>query len=167
MLPLVLPPSVVGFLLLIALGRRSLLGQGIEWMFHGPLIFTWWAVVAAEALVAFPLMFQSAKTGFSIVNTEVEEAAQLDGAGVMTLFVRITLPLAARSIVSGLVLSYARALGEFGATLMIAGSIPGKTQTIPTAIYVAVDSGNLREAWLWVLIMILLSFLMLIAVYRK
>lgn len=161
LLPLVLPPTVVGFLLLVVFGKQSPVGQFIEWVFRQPVIFTWWAAVIAAVIVAFPLMYQSAKAGFEGVDCDVEDAARVDGANAIQLLLFVSVPLALRSIISGAILSFARALGEFGATLMFAGNIPGKTQTIPTAIYVALDSGNMQLAWLWVLSMIGISFLML------
>ncbi len=164
LLPLVLPPTVVGFLLLVLFGKQSPFGQFIEWLFHQPIIFTWWAAVLAATIVAFPLMYQSAKAGFEGVDADVEDAARVDGANPFQLFLFVSVPLALKSIISGGILSFARALGEFGATLMFAGNIPGKTQTIPTAIYVAIDSGNMQMAWLWVLCMIAISFLMLVCV---
>ncbi|WP_040206844.1 molybdate ABC transporter permease subunit [Neobacillus jeddahensis] len=164
LLPLVLPPTVVGFLLLVIFGRRSPIGQMIEWLFHQPIIFTWWAAVLAAVIVAFPLMYQSAKTGFEEVDSAVEDAARVDGANALQLFLFVSVPLALKSIISGGILSFTRALGEFGATLMFAGNIPGKTQTTPTAIYVAIDSGNMKLAWLWVLSMIAISFLLLVII---
>lgn len=164
LLPLVLPPTVVGFLLLVLFGRQSPIGQFIEWLFHQPIIFSWWAAVLAVVVVAFPLMYQSAKTGFEEVDGEVEDAARVDGANARQLFLLISVPLAMKSIISGAILSFTRALGEFGATLMFAGNIPGKTQTTPTAIYVAIDSGNMQQAWLWVLCMIVISFLLLVII---
>lgn len=165
LLPLVLPPSVVGFLLIVIFGRNSLVGQWIEWIFKQPIMFTWWAAVIAAIVVAFPLMYQSAKTGFESIDHDIEDAARVDGANAFKLFVFISIPLAIKSIISGGILSFARALGEFGATLMFAGNIPGKTQTTPTAIYIAIDSGNMQMAWLWVACMIGISFLMLISVH--
>lgn len=164
LLPLVLPPTVVGFLLLVLFGKQSPVGQFIEWVFKQPVIFTWWAAVIAAVIVAFPLMYQSAKNGLEGVDGEVEDAARVDGANSFEVFLYISVPLAWRSIISGGILSFARALGEFGATLMFAGNIPGKTQTTPTAIYVAIDSGNMHMAWLWVMSMIGISFLMLVCV---
>jgi len=165
LLPLVLPPTVVGFLLIISFGRNSPVGQLMEWFFKQPVMFTWWAAVIASTVVAFPLMYQSSRTGFEAVDTDIENAARVDGAGELRLMMFVSIPLALKSIVSGAILSFARALGEFGATLMFAGNIPGKTQTIPTAIYVAMDSGNMEMAWLWVTSIIVISFLMLIVVY--
>ncbi|WP_083566143.1 molybdate ABC transporter permease subunit [Domibacillus mangrovi] len=164
MLPMVLPPTVVGFLLIVIFGKNSIAGQAIEWLFKQPIIFTWWAAVIASAIVAFPLMYQSAKSGFQGVNTEVEEAARVDGANEWKIFCFISIPLASSALISGSILSFARALGEFGATLMFAGNIPGKTQTIPTAIYVAIDSGNMTMAWLWVISIVMISFMMLLTV---
>ncbi|TRZ40580.1 molybdate ABC transporter permease subunit [Niallia circulans] len=165
LLPLVLPPTVVGFLLIIIFGRNSPVGQIIEWFFKQPIMFTWWAALIASTIVAFPLMYQSARTGFEAVDEDIENAARVDGASEYRLLMFISIPLASKTIVSGAILSFARALGEFGATLMFAGNIPGKTQTIPTAIYVALDSGNMEMAWLWVLSIIAISFLMLIFVH--
>jgi molybdate transport system permease protein len=165
LLPLVLPPTVVGFLLIVVFGRNSPIGELIEWIFNQPIIFTWWAAVIASTIVAFPLMYQSAKTGFESVDIEIENAARVDGANGIKLFMFVSIPLALKSIISGGILSFARALGEFGATLMFAGNIPGKTQTIPTAIYIAIDSGNMQMAWLWVVCMIGISFLMLLSVH--
>lgn len=165
LLPLVLPPTVVGFLLIVGFGRNSIVGQWIEWIFKQPVIFTWWAAVIAATVVAFPLMYQSAKTGFEALDEDIEDAARVDGANEFKVFIHVSTPLALKSIIAGVVLSFARALGEFGATLMFAGNIPGKTQTMPTAIYVALDSGNMELAWLWVISMIGISFIMLVCVH--
>lgn len=164
LLPLVLPPTVVGFLLIIFFGRNSLIGQLIESIFQQPIMFTWWAAVLAAIVVAFPLMYQSCKTGFESVDKDIENAARVDGAGEFNIFLFISLPLSLKVIISGAIMSFARALGEFGATLMFAGNIPGKTQTTPTAIYIAIDSGNMEMAWLWVACMIGISFLMLFGI---
>jgi molybdate transport system permease protein len=160
-LPLVLPPTVVGFLLIIIFGLNSPVGRLIENIFGSPIMFTWWAAVLASSVVAFPLMYQSAKTGFLSIDPGAEEAARVDGATEWKVFLYVTLPLSAKTLVTGLILSFARALGEFGATLMFAGNLPGKTQTAPTAIYVAIESGNMETAWLWVIAMAGISFLML------
>lgn len=164
MLPLVLPPSVVGFVLIVTFGKQSVIGKAIEAFFGQPIIFTWWAAVIAATVVSFPLMYQSAKTGFQSVNRDIEGAARVDGASERQVFLFISIPLAFKSIVSGGLLSVARALGEFGATLMFAGNIPGKTQTVPTAIYVAINSGNMRLAWGWVISVMIISFIMLLTV---
>lgn len=165
MLPLVLPPSVVGFILIVIFGMNSPIGRGIETIFGQSIMFTWWAAVIASTVVAFPLMYQSAKTGFQSVDAMIEDAARVDGANEWHLLLKISIPLSMKAIVSGFILSFTRALGEFGATLMFAGNIPGKTQTLSTAIYVAIDSGNMELAWLWVITTILISSLMLLSTY--
>jgi molybdate transport system permease protein len=162
MLPLVLPPTVVGFVLLVALGRRSILGKAIEAVFSAPIVFTPWAAVVAAIVVSFPLVYQTMKTGFAAIEPELEQAARSAGANELQVLRYVALPLAARSMLSALLLGFARSLGEFGATLMIAGNIPGITQTVPTAIYVAVDGGRTTMAWAWTIAVILISFLLLI-----
>nr|WP_246608477.1 molybdate ABC transporter permease subunit [Paenibacillus agaridevorans] len=166
LLPLVLPPTVVGFLLLMLLGRRSWVGQAIEWLFSSPVIFSVWAAVIAAVVVAFPLVYQTMRVGFDSVDRELEESARSMGASNMQVFRMITLPLAWRSLVTAYVLGFARGLGEFGATLMIAGNIPGKTQTVPTAIYVAVDAGRMTMAWAWTIGIVIISFLLLLLTGR-
>jgi molybdate transport system permease protein len=164
LLPLVLPPTVVGFLLLALLGRRSWLGRAIEAVFHAPIVFSWWAAVAASVVVAFPLVYQTMKAGFRSVNRIYEDAARTDGAGEWQVLLHITLPLSAQSLLTAYLLGFARSLGEFGATFMIAGNIPGRTQTVPTAIYTAVESGHWAPAWWWTGAIVALSFaLMLVA----
>jgi molybdate transport system permease protein len=165
MLPLVLPPTVIGFFLIVIFGRNSPIGSAIELLFGQSLMFTWWAAFIASTVVAFPLMYQTAKTGFLSIDKGVEEAARVDGATNIQVFYFVSIPLAIKSISAGFVLSFARALGEFGATLMFAGMIPGKTLTLPTAIYVAIDSGNMSLAWAWVLLTVGISFLMLLSTY--
>ncbi|MEC1553995.1 molybdate ABC transporter permease subunit [Bacillus haynesii] len=167
MLPLVLPPTVVGFFLIVIFGRQGVIGRLIENVFQAPVIFTWWAAVIAAAVVAFPLMYQSAKSGFLAVDRDIEDAARVDGANEWRVFLFVTVPLASNGIMTGVVLSFARALGEFGATLMFAGIIPGVTQTVPTAIYLAIDSGNMTLAWMWVASIAIISFLMLFFVQFK
>lgn len=162
LLPLVLPPTVVGFFLIVLFGKNSIFGQIIEWIFNQSIMFTWWAAVLASAIVAFPLMYQSSKTGFEAIDIDIEGAARVDGANEFKLFLFVSIPLALKSLVAGGILSVARALGEFGATLMFAGNIPGKTQTTPTAIYMAIDTGNMQMAWLWVVCIVGISFIMLI-----
>ena len=158
MLPLVLPPSVIGFLLIIIFGNQSVVGKLLKAVLGHSIIFTWYAAVIAATVVAFPLMFQTAKAGFQGVDRIYEEAAKGLGATNIQVFFKISLPLAKRALVTGAILSSARALGEFGATLMFAGNIPGVTQTVPTAIYMAIDSGNMMLAWSWFIIIIALSY---------
>lgn len=164
LLPLVLPPTVVGFLLLVALGRRSWVGEAYEWLVGQPIVFSWVAAVIASVVVAFPLAYRTIKTGLEDVDGELEDAARAYGAGEWQVFRWITAPLASRSLWAGYTLGFARSLGEFGATLMIAGNIPHRTQTMPTAIYVAVDSGNTGLAWAWAGVTVLISLLLLLAV---
>ena len=167
MLPLVLPPSVIGFLLIIIFGNQGYIGTFIKMLFGHSIIFTWYAAVIAATVVAFPLMFQTAKAGFQSVSKKFEEAAQDLGATKGQVFLTVSLPLAKRALLTGTILSCARALGEFGATLMFAGNIPGVTQTMPTAIYMAIDSGNMAFAWLWVIVIVALSFLLLLFTKTK
>lgn len=164
LLPLVLPPTVIGFLLIIIFGKNSPIGSLITSIFDQPIMFTWWAAAIASLVVSFPLMYQSAKAGFMTIDGDIEDAARVEGASEWRVFLTITMPLAVRSLITGSILSVARGLGEFGATLMFAGNIPGRTQTIPTAIYVAIDSGNMQLAWMWVLSIIIISFVMMITV---
>ena len=141
-LPLVLPPTVVGYYLIVVLGRSSPLGGWLDRAFGVSLMFTWQGAVAASAAVAFPLVFTSARAAFEGVDANFERAARVLGASEAKVFIQVTLPLAMRGIAAGTMLTFARAMGEFGATLMIAGNIPGKTQTLSLAVYDAVNSGN-------------------------
>nr|WP_106766598.1 molybdate ABC transporter permease subunit [Paenibacillus faecalis] len=162
MLPLVLPPTVVGFLLLVALGRNSWIGSLAEWLFSQPIVFSWGAAVIAAVVVSFPLVYQTMKVGFEGVDSELEDAARSSGAGEWQVFRWITFPLSREAAVTAYILAFARGLGEFGATWMVAGNIPGKTQTLPTAIYLAVGNGNFRLAWAWTGIVILFSWFLLV-----
>lgn len=166
LLPLVLPPSVIGFGLLFLLGKNSWLGHLIEWLFGKPIVFTWWAAVLAATVVSFPLVYQTLKTGFESVDKDLEDAARSMGATERQVFWYVTLPLAWRFLVTGYMFGFARGLGEFGATLMFAGVIPGKTETIPTAIFMAAESGNMELASYWVLSIIALSFLLLSLIHK-
>lgn len=167
MLPLVLPPTVIGFLLLVLLGRNSWVGQLMESIFSTSIIFSWGAAVIASVVVSFPLVYQTMKNGFAAIDTNLMDAARSSGANEWQLFRYVTLPLTLPSVMTAYILSFARSLGEFGATLMIAGNIPGKTQTVPTAIFVAVESGNMTMAWLWTISIILISFLLLFLTRMK
>ena len=141
-LPMVMPPTVLGYYLLVLIGRQGFLGAWLNTHFGINLIFTWQGAVLAAALVAFPLVFKPARAAFEAVNPELEQAARVLGISEAALFFRVTLPLAWRGILAGLLLAFARALGEFGATLMVAGNIPGKTQTLSIAVYDAVQAGQ-------------------------
>ncbi|PRO67292.1 molybdate ABC transporter permease subunit [Alkalicoccus urumqiensis] len=166
MLPLVLPPTVIGFALLVLFGRNSWAGQLYELLFSQPIVFTYAAAVLAAAVVAFPLMYQTFRSGFETVDADLIAAGRQLGAGNWELLRWILLPLAWRSILTGFMLGTARGLGEFGATIMIAGSIPGRTETMPTAIYNAVQTGNTVTAAGWVAVLIAFSFVLLAAVLR-
>ena len=151
-LPLVLPPTVLGYYLLVVLGRLSPLGKLYEAVFGQPLVFTWQAAVVASTVHAFPLLVKTARAALESVDRSYEKAARNLGASEWRVFWHVTLPLARRSIFAAGVLAFARSLGDFGATLMIAGNIPGKTQTAAVAIYDAVESGNTLLARVLVLI---------------
>jgi molybdate transport system permease protein len=141
-LPMVMPPTVLGYYLLVLMGRRSWLGAWLYDTFGINMIFTWQGAVIAAAIVAFPLVFKPARAAFEAVDGQLEQAARVLGIGEIGIFFRVTLPLAWRGILAGVLLAFARALGEFGATLMVAGSIPGKTQTLSIAVYEAVQAGQ-------------------------
>ena len=150
-LPMVLPPTVLGYYLLVLIGRRGWLGGWLHDTFGINLIFTWQGAVIAASVVAFPLIFKPARAAFESVDGQLEQAARVLGLKEAAVFFRVTLPMAWRGILAGLLLAFARALGEFGATLMVAGSIPGKTQTLSIAIYEAVQAGQDDTANLLVL----------------
>jgi len=162
-LPLVLPPVVTGFLLLVLLGRNGPVGRFLEGAFGVRLLFTLHAAVLAAVVVAFPLMYQSAKAAFQSVDTRLEDAARTLGAGEARVFLTVTLPLAWPGLVVGTVLSFARSLGEFGATVMVAGNIPGETTTVPLAIFFLADAGDLRAAGIYALVISALSMAMVVA----
>ncbi|MCV2419606.1 molybdate ABC transporter permease subunit [Paucibacter sp. DJ2R-2] len=145
-LPMVLPPTVLGYYLLVLLGRRGPIGHWLDTNLGIQLVFTWQGAVIAAALVSFPLVMKSARAGFEGVDAQLEQAGRVLGLGPWALFFRVSLPLARRSLMAGLLLAFARALGEFGATLMLAGSIPGQTQTLSIAIYEAVQAGQDESA---------------------
>lgn len=161
-LPLVLPPSVVGYYLLVILGR----GGWLRDVLNLDLLFTWQAAALAAMVVGLPLMVQAARAAFEEVEPEIEDAARVDGASEWQVFWQVTLPVARRGVLAGLILSSARALGEFGATLMVAGNIPGRTQTLPLAIYDAVQARRYDDANFMVLVMTALAFAGLWFVYR-
>lgn len=142
LLPMVLPPTVLGYYLLVVVGRRGWIGAWLENTLGIHLIFTWQGAVIAAAVVAFPFVCKSARAAFETVDAQLEDAARVLGLGEAAVFFRVTLPLAWRGILAGTLLAFARSLGEFGATLMVAGSIPGKTQTLSIAVYEAVQAGQ-------------------------
>ncbi len=162
LLPIVLPPSVIGFLLLVSVGVNSPIYPLVEIIFGQNVIFTKTAAILAASIVAFPIMYQAAKIAFENIDNEVVEAARLDQATSSQIFWQIILPLSKPALLSGAILSFARAFGEFGATLMVAGNIPGKTQTLPIAIYNAMALNDRHLAGIYVGIMISTSVLFLV-----
>lgn len=165
-LPMILPPSVTGYFLLMLLGKRGVIGSALIDIFGFRIIFTWYAAVIAACIVSLPLMYQNAKAAFQNIDPAYEKAARTLGGGEFQIFRTIIFPLAWPGIISGIVLSFCRAIGEFGATLMVAGNIPGKTQTVPTAIYYAVENGNTTEANTLVLIMTVFSFVLILSLNK-
>ena len=151
-LPLVLPPTVLGYYLLVAFGYNTILGRTLERL-GIPLVFTWRGAVLAAWIVSMPLLLQSASAAFAAVDKELEEVARTLGESEWRIFIRITLPLALPGILAGVLMAFARALGDFGATLMVAGNIPGRTQTMAIAIYDAVQAGDQTRANLLVLLL--------------
>ena len=166
MLPLVLPPTVIGYAILVAMGRRSLVGGWLREHFDYTIIFSWHGAVVASAIVALPLVLKSASAAFAGVDRTLEAAARTLRQSRWSTFLRVTLPLAWPGILAGTLLAFARAMGEFGATLMVAGSIPGQTQTLSMAIYDAVQAGQNDYALLLVLITSGLSIVVLVASNR-
>ena len=159
-LPLILPPTVIGFFLLLICGKNGCVGK-IFMSFNKNIIFSWSATVIAATVVAFPMMYRTCRSAFEQIDKNMISAARTLGLSETKIFFKIAMPLAWPGIIGGLVLSFARALGEFGATLMIAGNIPGKTQTMPVAIFFAVEGGDMNKAMLWVLIIVAISFIMI------
>ena len=141
-LPMVMPPTVLGYYMLVLIGTHGPIGAWLLQTFGIRLIFTWQAAVIAATVVSFPLVFKVARASFETVDPQLDDAARLLGISEAAVFFRVSLPLAWRGVLAGLLLSFARALGEFGATLMVAGSIPGKTQTLSIAVYEAVQAGQ-------------------------
>ena len=165
-LPMVLPPTVLGYYLLVLVGKRGWLGGWLHDTLGIELIFTWQGAVIAAAIVAFPLVLKSARAAFEGIDPQLENAARVLGLTEAALFFRVTLPLAWRGVLAGVLLAFARALGEFGATLMVAGSIPGRTQTLSIAVYEAVQAGQDSTANLLVGITSLTCVIVLLAAGR-
>jgi molybdate transport system permease protein len=157
LLPLVLPPTVVGFFLLVLFGRTGPIGS-LLWRFGATVVFSWPATVIAATVVAFPLMYLAARGALELIEPSMLEAARTLGASEWEVFIRVALPLSWPGILAGTMLGFARALGEFGATLMLAGNIPGRTETIPVAIYFAIEAGDTRQALVWAGLVLLISF---------
>lgn len=161
-LPIVLPPTVVGFGLLVLFGKNGPLGALLS-IFDVSIVFSWPATVVAAVIMSFPLMYMTSRGGFEQVDINIENAARTLGASEWRIFWTVTMPLAWPAIVSGTILAFARALGEFGATLMLAGNIPGKTATIPVAIYFNIQAGHMDQALSLVIIVLVISFASLAA----
>ncbi|MBD2137034.1 molybdate ABC transporter permease subunit [Anabaena sp. FACHB-1237] len=154
--PLILPPTVVGFLLLILFGRNGPIGKFLEPL-NANVVFTWYGGAIAATVVSFPLMYKTALAAFSQIDANLLRVARTLGAQELTIFWRVSLPLALPGIIAAVTLTFARALGEFGATLMLAGNIPGQTQTIPMAIYFAMEAGVINDAWFWSTVIMIIS----------
>jgi molybdate transport system permease protein len=159
-LPMVLPPTVVGFILLIIFGRNGPIGKLLNYL-GVQIIFSWPATVIAATVVAFPMMYKTARGAFEQVDKNLIYAARTLGVSEWRIFWKVTVPLAWPGIAAGAVLAFARALGEFGATLMIAGNIPGKTQTIPITIFFAAEGGEMDKAILWVVLIFVISLVVM------
>lgn len=164
-LPLVLPPTVLGYYLLVLVGRRGVFGAWLDQL-GIELVFTWQGAVLASTVVAFPLVLKSARAAFEGVDHQLENAARVLGISETAIFFRVTLPMALPGIVAGVLLAFARALGEFGATLMVAGNLPGRTQTLSVAIYEAVQAGNDDTANLLVLVTSVTCIVLLVVAAR-
>lgn len=160
-LPLVLPPTVLGFFLLLLFGKNGPMGK-LLYLMDTSVIFTWSATVIAAIVVAFPMMYRSARSAFEQIDVDLISAAKTLGLSNWKIFYKIAIPLAWPGIIGGVVLSFARALGEFGATLMIAGNIPGKTQTMPLAIFFKVQAMDYKGAMLWVMTIVAISIIMIL-----
>jgi len=165
-LPLVLPPTVIGYFLIVLFGRHGIFGKCVEAWTGWTVMFTWYAAVIASFVVALPLMVKSARAAIETVDRSLLEASATLGHSELWTVCRITIPLAGRGIFAGTVLAFARALGEFGATLMLAGNIPGRTNTMPLAIYAAATSGERERAGIMVLLFTVLSAGFLLAANR-
>jgi molybdate transport system permease protein len=168
-LPLVLPPTVVGFYLLRLFGRGTAVGLWINDRVGLRLLFTWQGAAVAAGVMALPLFVRTATAAFASVDRELLEAARTLGAGERVLLTEVIVPLSYRGLLAGLTLAFARALGEFGATLMVAGNIPGRTQTLPLALYADVQAGKNQEALIYTLILTLAAFALLgsVGIYQS
>jgi len=165
-LPLVLPPTVTGYYLVVLLGRHGWLGSALEAVTGGSIVFTWWAAVLASAIVAFPLMVRTTQAAIESVDRTMIDTAYTLGYSELQTALRVVLPLARRGILAGVSLAFARAIGEFGATLMLAGNIPGRTDTMPLAIYSAASSGDWGRAHGLVAVLTLASAALLYAAHK-
>ena len=165
-LPMVLPPTVLGYYLIVLIGRNGVIGAWLERWFGIRLLFTWQGAVLAAAVVAFPLIYKAARAAFEDIDVRFQQAARTLGASEWELFWRVSLPLATRGIAAGLALTFARAMGEFGATLMVAGNLPGRTQTLSVAVYSAVQAGDDPLAFSLTLVISVLCIVLLVVAGR-
>jgi molybdate transport system permease protein len=165
-LPLVLPPTVLGYYLIVLMGRQGWLGHWLQEVWGISLIFTWQGAALAAAVVSLPLIFKSARAAFEEVDANLENAARTLGLSEVAVFFRVSLPLAWRGILAGAMMAFARSMGEFGATLMVAGNLPGKTQTLSIAVYDAVQAGNDAGATLLVLLISVVCITILVVSSR-
>ena len=166
LLPMFIPPSAIGYIILITLGKNSFIGVILEKYFNIRIIFTIQACIIASVIVTLPLMYQSIKTSFFAIDQDIINASKLDGASDFKIFTKIILPLCKNGIYSGILLSFARSLGEFGATILVAGNIPGKTQTLPMAMYNAIEA-NQTKTTIIILFVILSISIFLIIIYHN
>lgn len=166
LLPMSLPPTVVGYIILVVAGKRGLVGKYFYEWFGWNIIFNWKAAVLTAVVVTVPLMYQNAKMGFRNVDSTVKEVAKVEGANSFQILRYITLPLAANGLLAGILLSFIRSIGEFGATLIVAGNIPKQTQTIPLLIYFSIESGETEKANLLIWIIVIFSFMLVMVINR-
>ena len=166
LLPMFVPPSAIGYIILITLGKTSFIGVILEKYFNIRIIFTIQACIIASVIVTLPLMYQSIKTSIFAIDQDIINACKLDGASDFKIFTKIILPLCKNGIYSGILLSFARSLGEFGATILVAGNIPGKTQTLPMAMYNAIEA-NQTKTTIIILFVILSISILLIIIYHN
>ena len=162
LLPMFIPPSAIGYIILITLGKNSFIGVILEKYFNIRIIFTIQACIIASVIVTLPLMYQSIKTSIFAIDQDIINASKLDGASDFKIFTKIILPLCKNGIYSGILLSFARSLGEFGATILVAGNIPGKTQTLPMAMYNAIEANQTKTTI--IILFVILSILILVPV---
>ena len=162
LMPMALPPTVVGYLIILIIGKRGFLGQFLYEFLGINILFTWQAACIAAIIVSFPLIFENAKTAFNYVDRDIKDAARVDGANEFQLFFFVILPVAMNGIIAGVILAFVRALGEFGATLIVAGNIPGETQTMSLLIYFSIGSGDYKTANILVLLIIIINMILVL-----
>ena len=164
-LPMFIPPSAIGYIILMIFGRQGWIGRFLYQMFDISIIFTLIAAVIAGIVVTFPIMYQSIKAAVLSIDEDVLNAARVYGASELTIWLKIIFPLSIQGILNGMLLSFARAFGEFGATILVAGNIPGKTQTLPMALYYAIENNDNQQALL-ILVVIFIVAIFLVSLYK-